>query len=55
VAPASPHEPARPRALAFFSTVTTFGAAIEITTSELAIESFYPADAHTGKVVRAIG
>ena len=41
--------------LAFFSTITTFGTAIEITVSELAIESFYPADAHTGEVVRAIG
>jgi hypothetical protein len=29
--------------------------AIEITTSDLTIESFYPADDHTGKVVRAIG
>ncbi len=41
--------------LAFFSTITTFGTAIEITVSELAIESFYPADAHTAEVVRAIG
>jgi transcriptional regulator with XRE-family HTH domain len=41
--------------LAFFSTITTFGTAIEITVSELAIESFYPADGHTAEVVRAIG
>jgi hypothetical protein len=30
--------------LAFFSTITTFGTAVEITTSEISIESFYPAD-----------
>jgi transcriptional regulator with XRE-family HTH domain len=41
--------------LAFFSTITTFGTAIEITVSELAIESFYPADAHTVEVLRAKG
>jgi transcriptional regulator with XRE-family HTH domain len=41
--------------LAFFSTVATFGTAIEITVSELAIESFYPADSHTAEVVSAIG
>jgi transcriptional regulator with XRE-family HTH domain len=39
--------------LAFFSTVTTFGTAIEITVSELAIESFFPADARTADAVRA--
>jgi transcriptional regulator with XRE-family HTH domain len=38
--------------LSFFSTVTTFGTAIEITVSELAIESFYPADARTAEAVR---
>jgi transcriptional regulator with XRE-family HTH domain len=41
--------------LAFFSTVATFGTAVEITASELAIESFYPADSRTADVVRAIG
>jgi MmyB-like transcription regulator ligand binding domain len=30
--------------LAFFSTITTFGTAVEITASEISIESFYPAD-----------
>jgi transcriptional regulator with XRE-family HTH domain len=39
--------------LSFFSTITTFGTAIEITVSELAIESFFPADARTAEVVRA--
>ena len=36
--------------LAFISTVTTFGTAIDITLSELAIESFFPADAQTAAV-----
>ena len=35
--------------LSFFSTVATFGTAVEITTSELAIESFFPADAATAR------
>jgi transcriptional regulator with XRE-family HTH domain len=33
--------------LSFISTVATFGTAIEITASELSIESFFPADAET--------
>ena len=33
--------------LAFFSTLSTFGTAIDITLSELAIEAFYPANADT--------
>jgi transcriptional regulator with XRE-family HTH domain len=33
--------------LAFFSTLSTFGTAIDITLSELAIEAFYPANART--------
>jgi transcriptional regulator with XRE-family HTH domain len=37
--------------LAFFSTVTTFGTPVDITVSELAIESFYPADAATAEAV----
>ena len=36
-----------PASSSFFSTVATFGTAVEITTSELAIESFFPADAET--------
>jgi hypothetical protein len=39
--------------LAFFSTVATFGTPLDITVSELAIESFFPADAHTEAVLRA--
>jgi transcriptional regulator with XRE-family HTH domain len=39
--------------LAFFSTVTTFGTPVDVTVSELAIESFFPADAATADVVGA--
>lgn len=39
--------------LAFFSTVATFGTAVEITTSEISIESFFPADAATAKALRS--
>jgi transcriptional regulator with XRE-family HTH domain len=35
------------RELAFISTATTFGTAVDITVSELAIESFFPADEAT--------
>jgi transcriptional regulator with XRE-family HTH domain len=38
--------------LAFFSTVTTFGTPVDITVSELAIESFFPADTETAEAVR---
>jgi transcriptional regulator with XRE-family HTH domain len=33
--------------LAFFSTIATFGTAVDVTISELAIESFFPADRAT--------
>ncbi len=39
--------------LAFISTVTTFGTAIDVTVAELSIESFFPADARTAEAVRA--
>ena len=35
--------------LTFISTVTTFGTAVDITVSELSIESFFPADAATAR------
>jgi len=41
------------RELSFFSTVATFGAALDITVAELSIESFYPADAETAEVLRS--
>jgi transcriptional regulator with XRE-family HTH domain len=39
--------------LTFISTVTTFGTAVDITVSELSIESFFPADAATAELLRA--
>ncbi|MCW2994520.1 MAG: helix-turn-helix transcriptional regulator, partial [Conexibacter sp.] len=39
--------------LAFLSTITTFGTPLDITVSELSIEAFFPADAHTAGVLRA--
>ena len=37
--------------LSFFSTLTTFGTAADVTLAELAIEAFYPADADTARVL----
>jgi transcriptional regulator with XRE-family HTH domain len=39
--------------LTFFSTVATFGTARDVTVEELAIESFFPADAATAAALRA--
>jgi transcriptional regulator with XRE-family HTH domain len=39
--------------LSFFSTVTTFGTAVDITVSELSIEAFFPADAATAEALSA--
>jgi transcriptional regulator with XRE-family HTH domain len=41
-----------PVELAFISTVSTFGTAIDITAAELSIEAFYPADAATAEALR---
>src|SRR5579883_3121507 len=38
--------------LSFFSTTTVFGTPVDITLSELAIESFFPADAATADIMR---
>ncbi len=38
--------------LDFFSTTTVFGTALDVTLSELAIESFFPANAHTAQRLR---
>jgi transcriptional regulator with XRE-family HTH domain len=38
--------------LAFFSTITTFGTAADITVSELSVEAFFPADAQTSERLR---
>lgn len=40
--------------LTFLSTTTVFGNPVEVTLSELAIESFFPADPRTAKVMRTI-
>jgi hypothetical protein len=38
--------------LSFISTTTVFGTPIDITLSELALESFFPADAATAETLR---
>ena len=40
--------------LSFFSTTTVFGTPVDITLSELAIESFFPADAATAEAMLAM-
>ena len=39
--------------LSFISTTTVFGTPVEITLSELALETFFPADAATAEILRA--
>jgi hypothetical protein len=41
------------REIAFLSTVATFGTPLDITVAELAIESFFPADAETAGILQA--
>jgi hypothetical protein len=40
--------------LSFLSTTTVFGSPLDVTVAELAIESFYPADASTAAAMRAL-
>lgn len=40
--------------LSFFSTTTVFGTPVEITLSELALESFFPADAATAEALQRL-
>jgi transcriptional regulator with XRE-family HTH domain len=40
--------------LAFVSTTTVFGTPVDITLSELALESFFPADAATAEILRRL-
>jgi transcriptional regulator with XRE-family HTH domain len=40
--------------LSFFSTTTVFGTAVDITLSELTLESFFPADPETAGALRAL-
>ena len=39
--------------LSFFSTIATFGTAVDITIEELAIEAFFPADEATAAYLRS--
>lgn len=39
--------------LSFFSTTTVFGTPVDVTLSELAIESFFPADAETAETLQS--
>lgn len=45
----------RGRTLSLFSTVATFGTAVDITLAELAIEAFFPADRETAAVLGELG
>lgn len=38
--------------LAFFSTVVTFGTALDVTLAELIVEVFFPADERTAEALR---
>jgi transcriptional regulator with XRE-family HTH domain len=40
--------------LSFISTITVFGTPVDVTLSELALESFFPADAATAAALRAL-
>jgi hypothetical protein len=40
--------------LSFISATTIFGTPVDVTLSELALESFFPADAATAKALRGI-
>ncbi len=42
------------RVLSFLSTTTVFGTPVDITVSELALESFFPADAETAEAVKTL-
>ncbi|MEO8155780.1 MAG: helix-turn-helix transcriptional regulator [Rhizobacter sp.] len=41
--------------LSFISTITVFGTPVDITLSELAVETFFPADAATSQALRHLG
>ena len=42
------------RSLRFFSTMTTFGTAADVTVAELSVEAFFPADAATTAALAAV-
>ncbi|WP_307643708.1 MmyB family transcriptional regulator [Nocardia uniformis] len=39
--------------LSFFNTITTFGAAFDLTLDEIAVEAYFPADDATAEYLRA--
>ncbi|MEO5770789.1 MAG: helix-turn-helix transcriptional regulator [Burkholderiaceae bacterium] len=41
--------------MSFISTITVFGTPVDITLSELALETFFPADARTAELLRRMG
>jgi hypothetical protein len=41
--------------LSFIGTTTVFGTPVDITLAELALETFFPADARTAEVLRRVG
>ena len=41
--------------LSFFSTLATFGTALDVTVAELSIEAFFPADEHTRRALQGAG
>jgi hypothetical protein len=45
---------ARDTTLSFISTTTVFGTPLDITLSELALETFFPADAATAEILRGM-
>ena len=49
------HLDAEGQELAFVSTVTTFGTALDVTVAELSIEAFFPADAATARALSQAG
>jgi MmyB-like transcription regulator ligand binding domain len=42
------------RVLSFISTTTVFGSPVDVTLQELALETFFPADAATGEILRQL-
>lgn len=41
--------------MSFISTTTVFGTPVDVTLSELALETFFPADDHTAELLRRLG
>lgn len=41
--------------LSFFSTIATFGTAVDLTVAELSLETFFPADAQTTAYLTGVG